>query len=90
LEKVWWRRRESFWADPQILEFLRKFEVVKWPRTLKNPGPGTKQVQSRSRERSRGLGLRTVRSWYLEILADLSCEIVVDVVVARDGGRLAA
>jgi hypothetical protein len=41
----WWRRRESFCPDLQILEFLRKFEAVKRPKTLKNRGPGTKQVQ---------------------------------------------
>ena len=41
----WWRRRESFCADLKILESSRKFEAVKWPKPLKNPGPGTKQVQ---------------------------------------------
>jgi hypothetical protein len=88
LRRVEWRRRESFHPDLQIVESSRKIEAVKQPKTLKNLGPGTKQVQSRSR---RGVaGLRTVWSWYLEILADLSGEIVVDVVVARHGGRLAA
>src|SRR5215831_13141030 len=50
--KGWWRRRESFCHDPQILEQFRKIDSVNRPESLKNPGPGTKQVQRSGTELS--------------------------------------